>query len=882
MYLEKLEVQGFKSFASKNKLVFPGTTNGDKRGITAVVGPNGSGKSNIADAVRWVLGEQSMKSLRAKMGDDVIFSGSKNKGKSNVAEVSLYLNNQEEEKGGVGKQAPIPYSEMVLTRRVYRSGENEYFINNNRTKLQDIQMLLAKANFGQKTYSVIGQGMVENFLKVSPKERKEFFDEATGIKEFQIKRENSLNKLINSYKNLEQAKTLINEIEPRLKSLTRQVNKLYKKEKLEKELSELQKKYFTYEWHKLNDEFNKYNNEYLKVEEEKRKKENKLVELNNEFNKIQEQKGVSEEFNKWSKIITDLQKEREGVVKNMATLDAKRSLELENFGNFDLSWLENRKKELLNEKSEADKKILELKDLIKEKEDKLKTKDNKINEGKKEVQNLNDKLMDLYYYDAESSSEGSYEKVQNELAELKEKLDEITRLEDISKIKEIINSIKEKIGGLIKSKKDKQDERLSQQNDLKKKLEEYNKSLTDLNEEKNELAIEVNSLKERKGITDEHLRKIIAEERDVAAKIEKYTQKDKKNESGKTEEERKMLDKRLSEIDEKINDARSELNSLGKVEEEKKNKLSELQQKSQSLQADINNLNNTLNDLQTKSAKFETKLEDLEEDIRKNEYARLKEIKENKGEENLDIEEIKRNIEKLKNQLSQIGGIDPETEKEYHQTKEKYDFLTGQIKDLRDAIKSLENVIKELDENIKVRFNKEFKKIHSYFEKYFKILFGGGEAKITTISSSEEEGEEENGSTESNQIKKLVKSSATGIEGIDIQVHPPGKKITSIAVLSGGEKALTAIALICAIISANPSPFVVLDEVDAALDEANSERFAKILDDLSYKTQFICITHNRASMHKANVLYGTTMNEDGISKLLSIKMEEGEQMQIEK
>ncbi len=333
------------------------------------------------------------------------------------------------------------------------------------------------------------------------------------------------------------------------------------------------------------------------------------------------------------------------------------------------------------------------------------------------------------------------------------------------------------------------------------------------------------------------------------------------------------MEEDLKKIDEKILENREKLNNLGKIENEKKEKLNNAQKRSQELQEEINNLNNHLNNTKIEATKYETKLEDLEIEIRNELSNELKEIKTRPLQGSIDSRETRDEIEKIKNQLAQIGGIDSETEKEYIQTKEKYSFLTEQIDDLKKAVKSLEGVIKELDVNIKEKFNKEFKTIHKNFEKYFKVLFSGGEAKITSIAYEEEVNEEDDSSNMAT-IKNLSKSSATGIEGIDIQVHPPGKKITSISMLSGGEKALTAIALICAIIKANPSPFVVLDEVDAALDEANSERFAKILNDLSYDTQFIVITHNRASMHKADILYGITMENNGVSNFVSIKIED--------
>jgi chromosome segregation protein len=260
----------------------------------------------------------------------------------------------------------------------------------------------------------------------------------------------------------------------------------------------------------------------------------------------------------------------------------------------------------------------------------------------------------------------------------------------------------------------------------------------------------------------------------------------------------------------------------------------------------------------------------------------------------VDIETALEKINSLKRQIDQIGGIDPEIEKEYIETKERFDYLENQTHDLNEAVGSLEKVIKELDVIIKERFDKEFKHIAEKFEEYFKILFNGGSAKIVKVlteelpenkngeknetnateSTAEEQAVEDKFATNLKRIKYLQKYNATGLAGIEILATPPGKKIKVITMLSGGERALTAIGLICAIISCNPAPFVVLDEVDASLDEANSERLAKILDDLSHKTQFIVITHNRASMRRANILYGVTMEESGVSKLLSIKLDE--------
>ncbi|MCD4694508.1 chromosome segregation protein SMC [bacterium] len=871
MFLEKLEIQGFKSFANKNKLAFPGFVKEDKRGITGIVGPNGAGKSNISDSIRWVLGEQSMKSLRAKQGEDVIFSGTKSKGKSNFAEVSLFLNNQDEKHGGVGRQAPIPYSELILTRRVYRSGENEYLVNNNKTKLSEIQMLLAKANFGQNTYSVIGQGMVENFLKVSPRERKDFFDEATGIKEFQIKRDSSLNKLIGSYKNLQQAEILTNEIEPRLNSLTRQVNKLQKKDNLEKELKNLQLRFFKYKWHKLNTFFLEFNESFSEIETKKEGKEKKLVELNEEFKKIQEGKGVSEEFNHWSKIISGLQEEREKIIRKIVTIDAQQKLKLENSGNFDISWLKDRSNKILEETEKQEKEREEELNKTREEKGKLNKIEEEIKKTLSESKELNDKLMNSF---SKSSSKNSGEEVQInlKLKTINKNLSDVNSLESIEEIKKVLEEINKQILEIIELTEDKDEEKEKEQIIIKEKINKLSQKINELNNKKNESNVKINTLNQRINFITDQINKLKEEKRDINKKIEKYSQSNKDFNNNDVQD-KKILEEDLKDINEKITNNRGKLNNLGKIENEKKEKLNNAQKRSQELQEEINNLNNRLNNTRIEATKYETKLEDLEIEIRNELSDYLKEIKTTPLQGAIDSKKTRVEIEKIKNQLSQIGGIDSETEKEYIQTKEKYTFLTEQIDDLKKAVKSLEGVIRELDVSIKEKFNKEFKTIHRNFEKYFKVLFNGGEAKITSIAYEEETDEEDEGSNMTT-IKNLSKSSATGIEGIDIQVHPPGKKITSISMLSGGEKALTAIALICAIIKANPSPFVVLDEVDAALDEANSERFAQILNDLSYNTQFIVITHNRASMHKADILYGVTMKNNGVSNLVSIKIED--------
>ena len=872
MYLEKLSVQGFKSFANKNELTFVGMLDDTKRGLTAVVGPNGSGKSNVADAIRWALGEQSMKSLRGKKSEDVIFSGSDKKGKLGMAEVSLHFNNED-------RKAPIDYSQLVLTRRLYRNGDSEYLINNSRVRLTDVQMLLAKAKFGQKTYSVIGQGTVEGFLSASLSERKEFFDEATGVKQFQIKRDEALNKLKASYENLNQAEMLLIEIEPRLKSLTRQVNKIQRKEELEKELRELRLVYYRNTWHKINDEFINFNNKYLEIEKEKNGKEESMKKLNQDLEKLEAGNTVSEEFNQLQRDLNKLQIEKNDLNKKIARLEAENEVELESRGQFDLSFLTSKASDLKKEIDAIEEEISSIDNEMEKEREGISEIDNKKREIGQKISEINNKIFS--YSSSPKNKDG--ETIKNIISNTLSKLKEAEESEDFARVKEIIAQIKKDLKSIV-SEDEEDEEQKKFLSEARGKIEEYTKEKEGVLGRISEINLSVASKRERSLLKKEKLSQLRNE---LASIKERLEQSANKLNSTEIAEGLKKYNLELEKLDVKISEVKKNVENISQAEEEKRNKLFTLQRSTQILQNEINTINNSLNEVKVNAVRRETKLEDMETEIRQN-LGGMREVRDVRAEGHIELEELRGKISNIRKHLEHIGGIDPEVENEYINTKERYDFISGQVNDLVDAIGSLEKIIKELDITIKEIFDKEFKIIQTKFEEYFKILFSGGKAKIIKVMEKEEDkdaGQNEKESEEKKEqvfksaidikkIKFLQKHNATGLAGIEIQATPPGKKIASISMLSGGERALTAIALISAIISANPSPFVVLDEVDAALDEANSERLAEILDDLSRKTQFIVITHNRASMRRANILYGVTMGDDGVSKLLSVKLEE--------
>jgi chromosome segregation protein len=331
------------------------------------------------------------------------------------------------------------------------------------------------------------------------------------------------------------------------------------------------------------------------------------------------------------------------------------------------------------------------------------------------------------------------------------------------------------------------------------------------------------------------------------------------------------------------------MDEFNQSEQQKKDKLLKLQKELRGKQTELNEITNRVNEIKVKLARLETRKEDLEHEFKEEAPENFwQPILSFKITERVSSEFLSGEILKLKHQLELIGGIDEATTKEYEETKKRYDFLSGQSGDLNEAISKLEKVIEELDGTIKQQFDQAFVKINHEFGRYFKTLFGGGRAKLILVKEEVKENEpvlteeESEGKPEIKEVPaedKLTQGKAEKIiAGIDIYACPPGKKLKNIGMLSGGERALASIALICAIISNNPSPFIVLDEVDAALDEANSLKFAEILNGLAEKTQFVVITHNRATMEHSQILYGVTMGDDGISRLLSIKMEDAEKV----
>ncbi|MFA6131920.1 MAG: chromosome segregation SMC family protein [Patescibacteria group bacterium] len=751
MYLAKLELQGFKTFAGKTTLLFPGQKDGGYS-VTTIVGPNGSGKSNLADAIRWALGEQSLKLLRGKNSEDVIFSGSANKSRSGFAEVNLTFDNSDH-------VVPVDFSEVVITRKLYRDGESEYLVNGSTARLSDIRLMLAEANVGQQSYSVIGQGMVDHILVATPEERKAFFDDAMGVKPLQLKRHDAILKLKRTAENLSEVKMLLMEIEPRLKSLKRQANRLEKRAIIETELKDLRQRYYSSLWWSLHDQ---------------------------------------------SVSVRDKHDKMEGAVGRV---------------------------------------IERVKDL----ETKVSTKE--AEERGKEKTNAG--LLAL---------QKEYQETQRERARLRdeefvvERQIELTKVKaettwaplPLSKIIEEVENIKVSQKGLVAALR-------------------AAKSMDDVKK----IADEAETVFDRSSL--------------LVSRLQKPTPIEAKPDPALVAKREKIKIERLG-IENKLVELEKSINTSASQEKTDRTELFAMHRELRQAEEERHHLEADWHETQIELARLEEREKNLDREIQEEMGAEAMTSKSNRPTGQINTDELYPEIQRLRYQLELIGGIDPETLKEYESTNERFTFLSAQTEDLEKAIRDTEKVIDELDEKIKEQSEEAFKKINKEFSKFFKMLFGGGSCelvKLTVEDLAPEESEVSleralNDTAETEQIKEerpIFVEKKDRVIGVDIYATPPGKKLKSLNLLSGGERALTSIALVSAIMATNPAPFVVLDEVDAALDEANTVRFASILDELAKLTQFIVITHNRATMEKADVLYGVTMGEEGTSKVLSVRLE---------
>lgn len=895
MFLQKLELAGFKSFAKKTTLTFT-------RGITAIVGPNGSGKSNVADAIRWVMGEQSLKLLRGKRGEDVIFAGSDKKTRLGLAEVALSLNNEDE-------QAPVDYTEVEILRRIDRDGRGEYLLNRAQVRLQDIQLFLAKCTIGQQTYSVIGQGMVDSFLSSSPSERKELFDDAAGVRQFQIKREQALLKLQHAKENLRQAAVLLEEIAPRLRSLTRAVRRLERRGEVEQELRQFQTALYGRRLQRLQKQLEELHTSHEQRARERTAAEQEVGAIQRELESIERSESREERFVDLQKQYNAVLDEKNALVREQSVLKGQLEVQAAQQGSIDRVLTEQRVEELGVQLRRFAEERATLAQALASDEERERNEEQELARAVAQLRLLGEKLQATH-----AALRGA---ARLDPRKLEEEVRGLMGLHD--RVVEALKALGTPDspptrggvwggGSLLRLAARVHDGFLA----LLKKLEkggsfEPAETLMALQEEQGSLLAHkdqlTGSLHERR-VKLERKRtrlQLLQEQQDaktgererLEARLERLQEEPRSGEAGYRQylEEKRRLDTSIAAQDKKLAEIRECITALSREEEAKKGRLFDLQKRFRDAQAALTVAAEHVGSVNVDMAKAQTHRDDLEKEMRRDLPQTVVDdvfttIQKGTVAKEREDEELETEIAQLKHTLDLIGGIEEGTVEEYQTTKERHDFLDTQSKDLTKGIADLERAIEELNVTIKKQFQSAFAAIDEKFRLYFRTLFSGGMAKLVLVKEApqetlpaEAEGEE-TAETEAapEGVKAPQEKQEKIVTGVEIQATPPGKKLKNIAMLSGGERALTSIALLCAIIASNPSPFVVLDEVDAALDEANSQRFAAILGQLAAKTQFIVITHNRATMEKAHTLYGVTMGDDGVSKLLSVKMEQAEKV----
>jgi len=834
MRLASLDITGFKSFAKHVSLKF-------QSGNTAIVGPNGSGKSNIADAIRWVLGEQSMKTLRGKKLEDVIYAGGTTRGRLGMAEVSLTLENDE------NSVSVLDAPEVVITRRLYRSGESAYLVNNRPVRLLDVGEILAKAGFAQKTYTVIGQGMADSFVNATPVERRAMFEDATGVTSLLIKKEQTERKLEQAKENMTRAKDHLSELEPRLRSLKRQAVRARQREEVEKELREKEEKWFSYNW--LN---------YKTIIDES---DGKLAGLHKAIKECEEKISKFQPKHTEEDLGLRLPELRSGLEK-LRQEEQEISIMLVKAGNGSVNDINRRVEEKNTKEKERERLVVVLDEVGSE----LKKQEEILQQIRESFHSAQEDLLKKQTGGRVDVHTDNIQRRLKEALGLQESLiGRLSRIDDLSDLiilREDAGRIRIVLQQLIKILENDGQKDVSSVVDLQKKLEE-------ISQEKEILEGKITNEKIRQAKLEMQLK----------STEERLAEMSRHELSGNRKTEEASLNKRLDEIKAQKEGFQKEIEMLETAllasysEQQKINKeLDEARKKMHTAEQEKYSE-------EVRVAGTIARKEDMEREIeervgqefmlrlQKGEVAALREF--SAGEMDQEIRQLRKKIEL-------IGGIDPNVIQEETDVEKRVNELAEQLDDLEKTGVDMRAALKDLDKHIHRQFSEGMKNINETFNVYFRQVFGGGKASLSVIKPQAvvHEAQVEGEITEDEQNPENVSEEHIHElpSGVEIKANPPGKKLGSISQLSGGEKALTSVALLFAIISQRNSPFIVLDEVDAALDEANSRRFSRMLKELSQKTQFLVITHNRATMEAANTLYGVTMQEEGVSQLLSVKL----------
>ena len=752
MYLKSLEVSGFKSFAKKASLSFTAP-------ITSIVGPNGSGKSNVAEAFRFVLGEQSIKSMRGKRTEDLIWNGSRTTPKSNRASVKLTFDNTPHETdSGMKRLFDIDFDEVIVERVIHRDASSEYALNGSPVRLKDIIELLSAAHIGASGHHIISQGEADRVLSVNTKERRAMIEDALGLKIYQYKKEESQRKLEKTKENLEKAESIRREIKPHLSFLGKQVAKVEKAQELANELVVKFQEYFARETLYMKRERGALDETKHPLLKRMKEVEHALDHARKELARLETKDVTSDELLKVEEELRGIRKEKDATTEEAGRVEGE---------------------------------IVATKRQI-EREEERRTKGDLRTVPFSAVVELQSEISkDILLLESEN---------------------------DMGGVRKLLSALKTKVASFV--------ERFKGNDAPHAEEKELQEALHDLMERKEALAKTRRELEEKEEMHTEKYRMV------------QKTIEDDTNSGREMERTVFTLSGEQQELRLSLQTASSREDALNLEEEELKRDL---------VEAGI---------LAGREAvQFEAVMKTYE-----------KEAIEDRREQH----ERKRVIERVKIRLEEAGlaGSD-EVMKEYKEVSERDAFLEREINDLQASAASLEGLIKGLNDTLADEFERGVEKINREFTTFFSVMFGGGNASLVLVKEKPRRGVEFD--EEDMTVETLgAEESEEPAYGVEIHISLPRKKIRGLEMLSGGERALTSIALIFAMSQVNPPPFVILDETDAALDEANSKRYGDMIENLAKRTQLVLITHNRETMSRAGVLYGVTMGADATSQLLSV------------
>jgi len=926
VYLKSLEIFGFKSFADRVRIEF-------SQGISALLGPNGCGKSNIVDAIKWVVGEQSAKSLRAESMEDIIFNGTENRRPLSVAEVAITISND-------GGALPLDVPEIEVKRRLYRSGENEYFINGKQSKLKEVRELFWDTGIGKSAYSVMEQGRIDQVLSSKPEDRRYLFEEAAGITKHKVRAREAELKLAKTEENMRQIEGIVREVKHSYESLKVQAEKTVQYRQLKDKIFETELDLYLV---RLRQYVRERDRSSAAFDQKKKEREALVQRIDNMSASMSEGLDLVNELEaklvEMQKLLYGLAVEKNGKEKQK-TLLAERCRELKT----KIEQLQGRDRaiaakieSLQDEEGEKEAEYAGYRARIREVEANIHTFDENIsaaalsvkaNEGtirqnaeeskeigqktaqlRQELDTITERIAQLVD-ERLRQSETQIEQRQKLEAQIRQGITEIAlsvasradRLQDYARIATTLSSqeraqeierlsadlrelsskskwlekdfqqyiaiapsfLNELVApeGVMTQKRridaaisahaerlreiDTENQALSARNgDLAKKIEIYRRTLEEARMEKTKIQAQMEAAQEALSVLRREIAGQESYRREIANELagEQRRLDELDEELGTLEEELAEIEQKGRRLSEDMTELENSISQRTADLAEKRKESSELEQKLQAMQQE-------LEDLHMAMAQSETEIRNLKDTFTELYSRDLSAYETRMYEIRRPIVEIREELASLKSSLSSLGSVNLMAPEEFEEVRQRYEFLTGQYEDMVKARTDLVRITDEIRTESAQLFVDTYNRIKKNFHNMFRRLFGGGRAELRLLDADH-----------------VLES------GIEIYAQPPGKKLENISLLSGGERTLTAIALLFATYMVKPSPFCFLDEIDAALDEGNIIQLVNLLREFGTASQFIVITHNKKTVACADTLLGVTMEESGITKTIAIRVQ---------